>query len=98
MLQCRLTREAKNNRVKTVNRVPSIETMGHQYSWADFIAENMLNIETSYIYPDGSKIKTYFIRIGRFATQRFTILDQINGSMKFKYTTIRDRQSHLLNH
>ena len=73
MLQCRLTREAKNNRVKTVNRVPSIETMRHQYSWAVFIAENMLNIETSYIYPDGSKKKTQFICISRFATQRLTI-------------------------
>jgi hypothetical protein len=95
-VQCGLIREAKNNRLKTVNLVPSIESMGHQYSWADFIAENMLNIETSYIYPDGSKIKTYFIRIGRFATQRFTILDQINGSMKFKFTTMRDRQKSFI--
>jgi hypothetical protein len=92
MLQCSFIRQAKNNRLKTDNLVPSIELMGHQYSWADFIAENMLNIETTYIYRDGSKRKTYFIRIGRFSTERFTILDQINGSMKFKYTTIRDRQ------
>jgi hypothetical protein len=41
MTQCGLIREAKKNKLKTVNIVPSIEIMGHQYShsWADFIAE-----------------------------------------------------------
>jgi hypothetical protein len=96
MLQCSLIRETRSNRTKAVNIVPSIETKN--YSWADFISEYKLNIEISFAFLEGSKTKTYFIRVGSFSStmHRFTILDQISAGMKFKYTTIRDRQRNLV--
>jgi hypothetical protein len=61
-----------------------------------FYSKQKLNIETSYIYPDGKKKKKYFIHVSSFESdgksKSFTILDQIHGERKFKYTTIRDRQ------
>jgi hypothetical protein len=63
-----------------------------------FISEHMLNIETSFIHQEGNKRKTYFIGVGRFesASRCFTILDQVRGVRKFKYTTIQDRQKQFV--
>jgi hypothetical protein len=93
MLQCGLIKENKSKKWKTIHIKPCIE-MGNysSYSWSNFIAEYKLNIETSYICIEGAKV--YFICITSFAcaTKLFRVLDQIHGGMKFKYTTIRDRQ------
>ena len=58
----------------------------------------MLNIETSFIHQAGNKRKTYFIRVGRLesASRCFTILDQVWGVMKFKYTRIHDQQKQFI--
>jgi len=92
MLQCRLIRETQSNRTKTVNIIPCIAM--NNYSWSDFMSKHKLNIKTSFVYLEGSKAKTYFIHIGGFrcTTERFTILDQIHGAMKFKYSTKQDHQ------
>jgi hypothetical protein len=86
MLQCRLIKENKSKKWKTIHIKPCIDIMGNysSYSWSDFIAEYKLNIETSYICIEGAKV--YFICIGSFAcaTKPFTVLDQIRGGMKFK--------------
>ena len=97
MLHCGLIREAHSKKFKTTSLVPSVETKGcgTQYTWTDFISEYSLNIETSFIYETGNKLRTYFIRVGSFesASERFMIWDQVRGKMKFKYSTIRDRQT-----
>jgi hypothetical protein len=81
--------------------VYSVETMVYfySYSWTDSISERKLNIETSLIYPNGSKQKMYFICFGSFeggVSKYFTILDQLWGQMKFKHTTIQDKQKMLV--
>jgi hypothetical protein len=67
MLQCRLIKENKSKKWKTIHIKPCIDIMGNysSYSWSDFIAEYKLNIETSYICIEGAKV--YFICVGSFA-------------------------------
>ncbi len=101
MLQCGLVKQNVSKRWKTVQLVPCVEGGGHyyssSYSWSNFIAEYLLNIEISYVHLDSSSKKTYFIRIGSFSAGKcFTALDQIHAGMKFKYTTIRDHQRILV--
>jgi hypothetical protein len=77
---------------------PSIETTvtNSYYTWTDFITEQKLNMEISYIIL--YKTKTNFIHCGSFeeGSSHFTIWDQIRANMKFKYNTLRDWQKEFI--
>jgi len=96
MLKCGLKHIAKSNRHKSVTTNPSIESTvtNSYYTWADFIIEHKLNMEISYIILNKKKL---FIRCGSFeeGSSHFTIWDQIQANMKFKYNTLRDHQKEL---
>ena len=78
---------------------PSIESKLHGgYTWTDFIHEYRLNIKIAYIIEAPSNKRLYIIHVGSFekAGSPFTIWDQVQASMKFKYHTLRDHQKEFI--
>jgi hypothetical protein len=69
------------------------------YTWDDFIAEFCLPLEVLHLYLN--KQKTYFVRVGEFKDQRFTIQDQLKGKMvrspQLYFGGCRNQQLKLVN-